>query len=427
VVRWTAPEAGQCAVRAAFLAIDQSTTTDVHVLHNGKSVFDGQIRLDGAGERSEYNGQLGMSQGDTLDFVVGWGNGTYVCDSTGLQIRVTAASGKTYNAAKEFHAEKDPASVWRYGYLEPAAAPNATTFHEFDRPGRPDQEGVRLLNLGDPAARQWLTEHIDHLLTEQGIDLYRQDFNMDPLAFWRAADEPDRQGITEIKHVTGLLAYWDELRRRHPNMLIDTCASGGRRNDLETLRRAVPLWRSDYAFEPIGHQCMTYGISLWIPYHGTGTVACANATYYGGGPTPVESYAFWSNTAPSLGSGIDIRVREIDYDALRRLVGQWRQINRFYYGDYYPLTRYSREKNVWIAWQFDLPESGEAMVQAFRRADCPDASIRLKLRGLEPDTDYRITHFDAPGETVMTGRELMDAGLPVTLPDKPGAAVFLLE
>ena len=120
--------------------------------------------------------------------------------------------------------------------------------------------------------RKWLTEHVDRLLNEQGIDLYRQDFNMDPLGYWRGADSPDRQGISEIKHVTGYLAYWDELRRRHPKMLIDSCASGGRRNDLETMRRAVPLWRSDYAFEAIGHQCMMYGLSLWLPFHGTGTV-----------------------------------------------------------------------------------------------------------------------------------------------------------
>ena len=118
-------------------------------------------------------------------------------------------------------------------------------------------------------------------------------------------------------------------------MLIDSCASGGRRNDLETLRRAVPLWRSDYAFEPIGHQCMTYGISFWMPYHGTGTVACAKAPYYGGGRTPVEPYAFWSKYGPQPRLGIDIRVKEIDYPALRRLVGQWRQINpTYYYGDF---------------------------------------------------------------------------------------------
>ncbi|MCX6927693.1 MAG: alpha-galactosidase, partial [Verrucomicrobia bacterium] len=155
-----------------------------------------------------------------------------------------------------------------------------------------------LLNLGNDEARIWLTDHVDRLLTEQGIDLYRQDFNMDPLGAWRSNDTPDRQGITEIKHVTGYLAYWDELRRRHPNMLIDSCASGGRRNDLETMRRAVPLWRSDYAFEAIGHQCMTYGISLWLPYHGTGTLAARNAPYYGSGVTLVEPYAFWSNVSP---------------------------------------------------------------------------------------------------------------------------------
>jgi alpha-galactosidase len=88
-------------------------------------------------------------------------------------------------------------------------------------PGR--REG-RLLNLGNDDARAW---------PEQGIDLYRQDFNMDPLRAWRRNDAADRQGITEIKHVTGYLAYRDELRRRHPNMLIDSCASGGGRNDLE--------------------------------------------------------------------------------------------------------------------------------------------------------------------------------------------------
>ena len=122
-----------------------------------------------------------------------------------------------------------------------------------------------VLNLGNKEALSWLIEHIDNLIITQGIDLYRQDFNIDPLNYWRANDAPDRQGITEIKYVMGFLYFWDELRRRHPNMLIDSCASGGRRNDVETMRRAVPLWRSDYAIEPTGTQCMTYGISMWLP------------------------------------------------------------------------------------------------------------------------------------------------------------------
>ena len=251
---------------------------------------------------------------------------------------------------------------------------------------------------------------------------------MDPLSFWRSNDSPDRQGITEIRHVVGYLAYWDELRRRHPDMLIDSCASGGRRNDLETMRRAVPLWRSDYAFEPIGHQCMTYGISMWLPYHGTGTVASADAPYYGGGPTPVQPYAFWSNAAPSLGSGIDVRVRELDYTELRRLVGAWRDFSRYYSGDYYPLTPYSQDDKAWIAWQFHLSETGEGAVQAFRRGGAIEETIRLKLRGLDPKAQYRLKILDGAGSQSLgnktwSGLELMGEGLPITLKERPAAAV----
>jgi len=112
--------------------------------------------------------------------------------------------------------------------------------------------GDGLLDLGNRAAWRWLVEHIDRLIVESNIDIYRQDFNMGPLAHWRAADAEDRQGITENHYCVGLLAYWDELLRRHPGLLYDNCASGGRRNDLESMRRGVPYTKSDYAGDPVG-------------------------------------------------------------------------------------------------------------------------------------------------------------------------------
>ncbi|MBN1844526.1 MAG: alpha-galactosidase [Sedimentisphaerales bacterium] len=284
-----------------------------------------------------------------------------------------------------------------------------------------------LLNLGDDAARHWLTDHVDRLLGEEGIDLYRQDFNMEPLNYWRGADAADRQGISEIRHVTGYLAYWDELRRRHPEMLIDSCASGGRRNDLETMRRAVPLWRSDYAYEAVGHQCMMYGLSLWLPYHGTGTVFARNASYYGSGKTPVESYAFWSNAGQGLGMGIDVRIKDLDYDAIRRLIGQWRQIAANYYGDFYPLTPWSRDETVWMAWQFDRPEAQAGMVQVFRRAESFYETARLRLSGLDADGTYLVGDLDTGDQQVRTGRELLEEGLPVTVANRPGVAVLTYQ
>lgn len=426
VVRLTAPTDGSYSVRARFLAIDQQTTTAVYIRQGNKAIFDGLICLDGRGPEATYSGQITLKAGEPLDFIVGFGNGSYICDSTGLEVQVTAPDGRVFDAAKDFSPEKNPQGVWSYGWLKAEATPNPATFTLYDRPLRPSYEGPRLLNLGNPQARSWLTEHIDKLLTEQGIDLYREDFNIDPLAFWRANDAPDRQGITENHYLTGHLAYWDELRRRHPDMLIDSCASGGRRNDLETMRRAVPLWRSDYAYEPIGHQGMTYALSFWLPYHGTGTVAYTGAAYYGGGPTPIQPYAFWSNAAPSLGCGIDIRVKELDYDTLRRLYRQFREVSPLFYGDYYPLTDYSLAKNVWLAWQFDVPEQGRGMIEAFRREEA-SPNFPLRLRGLNADATYHLRQFDSSWELTETGKRLMDEGFTITLPESPAAAIIVYQ
>ena len=277
-------------------------------------------------------------------------------------------------------------------------------------------KGGGLLNLGDPEARRWLTDHVDKLLTEQGIDLYRQDFNMDPLGHWRANDAKDRQGITEIRHVEGYLAYWDELRRRHPDMLIDSCASGGRRNDLETLRRAVPLLRSDYIMEPVGNQCHTYGISFWMPFHGTG-----------GGSGATSAYMLRSIMCLNFTACFDVRRKDLDYDLIRRLTRQWREFAPCYYGDYYPLTPYSLENTVWMAWQFDRPDQGEGLVQAFRRAGSLYESARFKLAGLEADARYTLTNLDAPGTTEMTGRELTQKGLAIEIRDQPGSAIIVYK
>ena len=272
-----------------------------------------------------------------------------------------------------------------------------------------------LLNLGHAEARTWLTDHVDRLLTEQGIDLYRQDFNMDPLGYWRGHDAPDRQGITEIRHVEGYLAYWDELRRRHPDMPIDTCASGGRRNDLETLRRAVPLLRSDYRFEPVGTQGHTYGMAQWIPYFGTGV-------------SDTNDYVVRSHWCPWLGIGRDRPQREgLDWTEYHRMVGQWRRVCDYMLGDYYPLTPYSLDNTVWMAWQFDRPELGEGMVQVFRRGESPYESARFPLRGLEPDAQYTLTDLDSGRTQQLAGRQLMQEGLVVTIPQRPHAAVLLYE
>ncbi len=107
----------------------------------------------------------------------------------------------------------------------------------------------KLLDLGNAEARQWLIEHVDKTMAEQGIDIYRQDFNL------RAAGLLARQ-----RHARPAGHHRDQARHAAIWPSGTSCAaatracsstpapSGGRRNDLETLRRSVPLHKSDMEY-----------------------------------------------------------------------------------------------------------------------------------------------------------------------------------
>ena len=274
----------------------------------------------------------------------------------------------------------------------------------------------RLLNIGDPRALNWLVEHISALIHREGIDLYRQDYNLNPLPYWRDNDAADRQGATENHYVRGYLAYWDALRQRFPDMLIDSCASGGRRNDLETLRRSVPLHKTDYKYgdHTVKH-AFNHSLFQWIPFFGTLLYP----------PDGVDAYAFRSSHAPLTCLCYDARRKNLDFAAIRKLCDEWRRIAPYYYGDYYPLTPYTRQPTDWIGWQFHRPEQGDGMIQVYRRSQSPYESARFPLHGIDPRSRYRVEILSENRTTETTGKDLSDRGLLVELSQVPHAAVIL--
>lgn len=320
-------------------------------------------------------------------------------------------------------------------WFEPErVAPNSWLYNERPQwlltpPPNPGNQAYderwRLLDLGNKEARDWLISHVNQLIETQGIDLYRQDFNVDPLMFWRNGEPEDRQGIAENHYIEGYLAFWDGILAAHPNVRIDNCASGGRRMDLESMRRSVPLLRSDHLFEPNGQQAHTYGLSLWIPYHGTGTLVGKSAIGLNTGEG-VSGYDFRSHMAPSFTACWDLRDKSLDYDSLRRLVGDFKKISPLYFGDYYPLTPHSLATNEWIAWQFNNPEKGETIVQAFRRQDSEEPEKALKLQGLDPTATYQVEPLGDGDAWSESGADLMEKGLVAKLGEKRSAGLYFL-
>ncbi|MGI4789461.1 MAG: alpha-galactosidase [Janthinobacterium lividum] len=275
--------------------------------------------------------------------------------------------------------------------------------------------GDGLFNLGDPAACAWMSNLLTKVMNDGGVDIFRCDFNIDPLRFWQAADTPTRQGLTEAHYIEGLYSLWDDLKKRHPGLLIDNCASGGRRIDLETTSRSYPLWRSDVGGEgkppPVWQQVQTGGLSLFVPLSSTSLWS-------------FDPYTVRSGATTGTDLCMNVMAPDFSADDARRAIAEIKRLRPLSLGDYYSLTEINLDETQWCAWQFDRPELGQGYAVFFRRAQSQSASMTAGLHGLDPKASYEVTFVDAGTKQKMTGADLMH-GLHAAIPVMPGSALVM--
>jgi len=276
------------------------------------------------------------------------------------------------------------------------------------------------LDMADDAVTDWMIEYYSKLITDYGIDVFRQDGH----AGVRPDTADDRKGIQVMKYYTNHYRFWDGLLERHPGLIIDNCCGGGRKIDLETTMRSISLWRSDYQvpndFDVVGMQGQTYGLSLWVPLSG-GCSARVNPK------EQTDSYNFRSGYSPAICINWHVYTDKTDFPEFdvkraRELLNEYRKIHDCFYGDFYPLTDYNVNKDSWLGWQFNRSEQGDGMVQVFRRSDSIYSAIECPLEGLQPDARYEVINFDRPDVIRLTGRELTE-GFQISLDKKPDSAV----
>lgn len=310
----------------------------------------------------------------------------------------------------------DGKGEWDVATTDPRWVPNESARNQI-------QDNDKLFNLAIPEARQFMIDFISAKIDEFGLDCFRNDSNIAPLEYWRAADTPDRQGITEIRWVEGFYAFWDELRRRHPNLIIDDCASGGRRIDLETIGRSTALSRTDYVGHSLANQCHSHGLLQWVPFNTTiaGNLSTHNEYEIRSGMSAGLCY--------SLFSGGDVpqpkaNYRDFPFAAVKKSVEQYLSIQKYFSGDFFPLTEYTQADDAWFAYQLDLPDWGDGIVVVVKRPLSNFTQALFPLQALTAGAAYEITNLDTGESKTLTGRELTSKGLEARLFEKPDSAVF---
>ena len=286
-------------------------------------------------------------------------------------------------------------------------------------------------NAGDGLARleqdnvcEDMIRMTSKLIRDIPVDCYRQDCNIAPLDFWYCGDKEqengleDRRGTTEIHYINNLYRFWDALLEQFPHLLIDDCAGGGHRIDIELLGRSVPLWRSDFQCTwdacPEANQNQNTWAAWWYPYSGIGY-----------GPTLGDLYSFRS----AYTAGMTVRTWEHadaewevggmnePLDWAKTYFTEYAELRHYFAADFYPLIQPTYESSTWIANQYHDSSDDTGLILAFRRALCPYAQATVQLGGLDPARTYLFTDRDTGAQFSACGADLA-AGITLTIPHR---------
>jgi alpha-galactosidase len=271
--------------------------------------------------------------------------------------------------------------------------------------------------------REFEASVVDRALCDPGISYVKWDANRpitDPGSTQLA---PDRQANLWVDQVHATWAVMDEVVRRHPEVELMLCASGGGRTDHATLRRFHEFWTSDNT-DPVTRVRMQWACSHFFP----AAAMAAHVTRWGGRPIH-----FGCAVALSGRFGLDLDLLALSSDEwaacrsavalakrTQRLVQQGRLVRLVS-----PMDRADRSRAALACID---PGSDETVLFAYQLEASNRPGPSLMLDWLDPDATYTVTETDlavAGGAAVTqrSGRELID-GLDWQLTEPETAKVW---
>lgn len=317
----------------------------------------------------------------------------------------------------------DPESLERYYGYDPAWAIR--------------REGCKAIsnNIGNPDCLRWTLERICGTLRENRVEMYREDNNSDPAELWRFLDEREgegRHGITECKFIQAHYAMWDQIIACTMSYggcgFVDSCASGGGRNDLESLRRGIPLLRSDADRTTTSLRLsMTTALNRWIPFCGANTKEKAGQLDATGRS---DVYTWRASYLPVLNVDAQfVQDPEQDFDLLRFGLREWKRLSPYLLKDFYVLTPWhsQEERDGFTAYCFFDGQARKGAMLLFRMEDCQEPDLPLRLPFLQQAARCRLRDEDTGEILEMDGARLGEEGITWHMPQPRSARLIWIE
>jgi alpha-galactosidase len=263
-------------------------------------------------------------------------------------------------------------------------------------PGRPrmEQRNQLVLNLARPDVHEYVLGFLDKLLNDNDIAFLKWDYNRNwAEPGWDQLPAAEQKRVY-VEFTRSLYAILAELRRRHPNVEIESCSGGGGRVDLGILRYTDEVWPSDNT-DPFDRISQQDGFS----YAYTPQVMMAWVTdspHWLNHRTTSLAYRMLSSMQGSLGIGANIaKWSDEDAATAKRLIAAYHQVQpTIVQGELYRLIS-PRDGSEFSATQTVRPDKSQSVVFAFIHSTQKGRLFpTLKLQGLDPAAEYSLSAIE---------------------------------
>ena len=274
-------------------------------------------------------------------------------------------------------------------------------------PGRSRSLGRNqmVLDFANPEVVDTVFAMLEKAFGDAPISYIKWDMNRSISECWSAALPADRQGETYHRYILGMYHLYEKLLDRYPQLLIESCASGGGRFDAGMLYYAPQAWCSDDS-DGVERIRIQYGTSYGYPVSSWGAHVSECPNQQVGRQVPLRTRA----AAAYFGAfGYEMDLNQMTEEEIAEVKAQVAFMKQYrsliQYGRFYRLLDpYQGDFGAWMVVSEDKRQAIVALFQIMNRINT--GYIQLKLEGLDPALDYEIE-----GRGIYGGDELMAFGL----------------
>ena len=309
-----------------------------------------------------------------------------------------------------------------------------------DLPASRDGKPLGLVCFGNPDAAQWAYETLDRLVSDEGADWIKLDFNLDPGLGCNRTDHGHGPDDGLFEHYRGYYGVLTRVRERHPDVVLENCSSGGLRIDLGMLRQTHLTFLSDPDWPEHGLQLL-WGASLMLPpnllLHWGFSEWYGDHRHQTFDPRDPElqphQVDYYRRIAMVGSTGLSWGLPNLPENVRERLASNnrtYKELVRPFVrdADLHRLTGQPKrfgEGDRWAGFQYARADGSSHLALLFRLPGGENERT-IALRGLAEDAEYDVRWLDADRRETRGGGDLMSTGLRLELPEE-GSEIVVLE